>query len=136
MQFMQDNIWMILVAVSSGLMLLWSFIGNNIRGVKEVSSAAALQLINYKNALVLDVREAAEFDAGHVLNAKQIPLGKLNENIGELERYRSQPIVVMDSSSQRSAAACVLLSKHGFELAYNLAGGVLAWQKAGLPLQK
>ncbi len=136
MQFMQDNIWMILVAVSSGLMLLWSFIGNNIRGVKEVSSAAALQLINYKNALVLDVREAAEFDAGHVLNAKQIPLGKLNENIGELERYRSQPIVVMDSSGQRSAAACVLLSKHGFELAYNLAGGVLAWQKAGLPLQK
>ena len=136
MQFMQDNIWMILVAVSSGLMLLWSFIGNNIRRVKEVSSAAALQLINYKNALVLDVREAAEFDAGHVLNAKQIPLGKLNENIGELERYRSQPIVVMDSSGQRSAAACVLLSKHGFELAYNLAGGVLAWQKAGLPLQK
>lgn len=136
MQFMQDNIWMILVAVSSGLMLLWSFIGNNIRGVKEVSTAAALQLINYKNALVLDVREAAEFDAGHVLNAKQIPLGKLNENIGELERYRSQPIVVMDSSGQRSAAACVLLSKHGFELAYNLAGGVLAWQKAGLPLQK
>lgn len=136
MQFMQDNIWMILVAVSSGLMLLWSFIGNNIRGVKEVSSAAALQLINYKNALVLDVREAAEFDAGHVLNAKQIPLGKLSENIGELERYRSQPIVVMDSSGQRSAAACVLLNKHGFELAYNLAGGVLAWQKAGLPLQK
>ena len=80
MQFMQDNIWMILVAVSSGLILLWSFIGNSIRGVKEVSSAAALQLINYKNALVLDVREAAEFNAGHVLNAKQIPFGKLDEN--------------------------------------------------------
>jgi len=136
MQFMQDNIWMILVAVSSGLMLLWSFMGNSIRGVKEVSSAAALQLINYKNALVLDVREASEFKNGHVLNAKQIPLGKLNESIGELERYRSQPIVVMDSSDQRSAAACVLLRKHGFESAHNLAGGVLAWQKAGLPLKK
>jgi len=136
MQFMQDNIWMILVAVSSGLMLLWSFVESRIRGVKEVSSAAALQLINYKNALVLDVREEAEFNAGHVLNAKQIPLGKLNECIGELERYRTQPIVVIGSSGQRSAAACVLLSKHGFESAYNLAGGVLAWQKAGLPLQK
>ena len=136
MQFMQDNIWMILVAVSSGLMLLWSFIGNSIRGVKEVSTAAALQLVNYKNALVLDVREAAEFDAGHVLNAKQIPFGKLNESIGELERYRTQPIIVMDSSGLRSSAACVLLNKHGFELAYNLAGGVQAWQKAGLPLNK
>ncbi len=136
MQFMQDNIWMILVAVSSGLILLWSFIGNSIRGVKEVSSAAALQLINYKNALVLDVREAAEFNAGHVLNAKQIPFGKLVESIGELERYRTQPIVVMDSSGLRSSAACVLLNKHGFELAYNLVGGVSAWQKAGLPLKK
>ncbi|MDQ3267662.1 MAG: rhodanese-like domain-containing protein [Pseudomonadota bacterium] len=136
MQFMQDNIWMILVAVSSGMMLLWLFFGNSIRGVKEVSSAAALQLINYKNALVLDVREAAEFNAGHVLNAKQIPFNKLDESIGELERYRTQPIVVMDSSGLRSSAACVLLNKHGFELAYNLVGGVSAWQKAGLPLKK
>ncbi|MEO6421234.1 MAG: rhodanese-like domain-containing protein [Candidatus Nitrotoga sp.] len=136
MQFMQDNIWMILVAVSSGLMLLWSFIGNSIRGIKEVSSAAALRLINYRNALVLDVRETAEFNTGHVINAKQIPFGKLNERIGELERYRTQPIVVMDSSGIRSAAACVMLSKHGFELAYNLTGGVLAWQKADLPLKK
>lgn len=136
MQFMQDNIWMILVAVSSGLMLFWSFIGNSIRGVKEISSAAALQLINYKDALVLDVREVAEFNAGHVLDAKQIPFGKLNESIGELEKYRTRPIIVMDGSGQRSPAACVLLSKHGFELAHNLTGGVLAWRKAGLPLKK
>lgn len=136
MQFIQDNIWMILVAASSGLMLLWSFAGNSIRGIKEVSIAAALQLINYKNALVLDVRETKDFSTGHVLNAKHIPLGKINERIGELERYRTQPVIVMDSSGIRSSAACVLLNKHGFELAYNLAGGVLAWQKADLPLKK
>lgn len=136
MQFVQDNIWVILMAVSSGLLLLWSFVGNSIRGIKEVSAAAALQLINYKDALILDVREAAEFNTGHVLNAKQIPFGKLSERMGELERYRSHPIVVMDSSGIRSVAACVLLNKKGFELAYNLAGGVQAWQKAGLPLKQ
>lgn len=136
MQFVQDNIWTILMAVTSGLLLLWSFVGNSIRGIKEVSAAAALQLINYKDALVLDVRETAEFNTGHVLNAKQIPFGKLSERMGELERYRSHPIVVMDSSGIRSVAACVLLNKQGFELAYNLAGGVQAWQKAGLPLKQ
>lgn len=136
MQFIQDNIWMILVAAISGLMLLWSFFGNSMRGIKEVSVAAALQLINYKNALILDVREAKDFNAGHVLNAKNIPLGKINERIGELERYRAQPIIVMDSSGIRSSAACILLNKHEFELAYNLAGGLLAWQKADLPLKK
>lgn len=136
MQFIQDNIWIISIAVISGLMLLWSFVGNSIRGIKEVSVAAALQLINHKNALILDVREAKEFHAGHALNAMHIPLGKINERIGELERYRTHPIVVMDSSGIRSSAACILLRKHGFDLAYNLAGGILAWQKADLPLKK
>ena len=136
MQFVTDNVWMIFIAMSSGLMLLWSFIGNRVRGVQEIECVAALQLINHKNALVLDVREEKEFNNGHILNAKLIPLGKLAERIGELERNRGQAIVVMCRSGQRSASACVLLGKEGFKQAYNLKGGVLAWQKAGLPLEK
>lgn len=136
MQFIQDNIWMVLVAMSSGLMLLWSFFGNRLRGVQEVESMAALQLINHKNALVLDVREESEYSVGHILHAKLIPLGKLTERIGDLERHRAQPIVVYCRSGQRSASACALLGKHGFAQAYNLVGGVVAWQKAGLPLEK
>lgn len=136
MQFMENNIWMILVAVSSGLMLFWSLFGNRLRGVREVNSVAALQLINHKNALVLDVREEKEFSAGHILNAKLVPLGKITEHMAELERYRERPIVVVCRSGQRSASACALLGKQGFGQAYNLAGGVLAWQKADLPLEK
>src|SRR5512139_1814949 len=127
---------MILVALSSGLMLLWSFFGNRLRGIKEVDCAGALQLINHKNALILDVREEQEYNSGHLLNAKLIPLGKLHGRIGELERYREQPIVVMCRSGQRSASACALLGKQGFGQAYNLAGGVVAWQKSNLPLEK
>ncbi len=136
MQFVQDNIWMILVLVGSALMLLWSFFGNRLRGVKEADGVAALQLINHKNALILDVREEGEFNGGHLLNAKHIPLGKLKDRIGELERHRERPIVVYCRSGQRSASACVLLGKQGFGQAYNLVGGVMAWQKSGLPLEK
>lgn len=136
MQFVQDNIWTILMAVTSGLMLLWSFVGNRMRGVKDVDCAASLQLINHKNAFILDVREESEFKSGHLLNSKLIPLGKLRERIGELERYREHPILVVCRSGQRSAAACTVLGKSGFGQAYNLKGGVLAWQKAGLPLEK
>ena len=63
-------------------------------------------------------------------------MGKLTERIGEMERYREQPVVVMCSRGQRSAAACVMLKKEGFAKAYNLAGGIQAWKKAGLPLEK
>ena len=136
MQFIRDNIGLILAACLSGVMLLWLQFGSRLRGVKEVTSVEALQLINHKNALVLDVREADEFKAGHILNSKTIPLGKLRERIGELERYKDQPIVVVCRTEQRSNAACVLLGKQGFGQVYNLKGGVLAWQKASLPLEK
>ena len=136
MQFITSNILPISIALFSGLMLLWSLFGNRFRGIKEVNSAAALQLINHKNAVVLDVRESSEYDAGHVLNSKLLPLGKLKERMGELEKYKNQPIVVVCRSGNRSGTACFILGKQGFSQVYNLAGGVQAWQKSNLPLEK
>lgn len=135
-QFLQDNIWLVLTAAVSGAMLLWSFLGNRIRGVKEIDTAAALQLINHKNALVLDVREESEFKGGHILGAKHIPLLKLKDRIGELERYRDKPVVVVCRSGGRAATACAVLGKREFGQAYNLSGGMTAWQKAELPVEK
>ncbi|HEX5338000.1 MAG TPA: rhodanese-like domain-containing protein [Gallionella sp.] len=135
-QFVSNNIFPIFIALFSGAMLLWSIFGNRIRGIKEVDTTAALQLINHKNALVLDVREDDEYKAGHVLNSRLVPLGKLAARIGELEKYKEQPIVVVCRSGNRSGTACVMLGKQGFTQAYNLAGGVMAWQKANLPLEK
>ena len=135
-QFLQNNIWTIFIALTSGMMLFWSFFGNRLRGIKEVDHTAALQLINHKDALVLDVREQNEYDSGHVLKSKHIPLGKLSERIGELEKFRERPIVVICRSGNRSGMACGLLGKQGFAQAYNLEGGVLAWQKANLPLER
>ncbi|NOU00834.1 MAG: rhodanese-like domain-containing protein [Gallionella sp.] len=136
MQFFTSNIMPISVALMSGAMLFWSFFGNRVRGIKEVDCVGALQLINHKDALVLDVREDSEYKEGHVLNAIHIPLGKLNGRIGELEKYKAQPLVVLCRSGNRSSSACAVLAKSGFTQAYNLEGGVSAWQKAKLPLQK
>lgn len=136
MQFIINNILPISIAFFSGAMLLWSLLGNRIRGIKEVDCVAAMQLINHKSALVLDVREDSEYKLGHILNSIQIPVGRLDERIGELEKYKEQPIVVVCRTSNRSGMACSLLDKHGFTQAYVLAGGVTAWQKANLPLEK
>lgn len=136
LQYLQNNIWTILIALTSGAMLFWSFFGNRIRGIKDIDHIAATQLINHQNALVLDVREQGEYDSGHILNSRLIPLGKLRERLGELEKYRDRPIVVVCRSGMRSASACALLGKQGFAQTYNLSGGVMAWQKASLPLEK
>ena len=135
MQFIINNILPISIALLSGAMLFWSIFNNRIRGVKEVDCTAALQLINHKNALVLDVREDGEYKLGHILNSTHIPVGKLNERIGELEKYKEQPIVVVCRTSNRSGVACAELGKRGFTQAYLLSCGVMAWKKANLPLE-
>ncbi len=136
MQFITSNFFPISLALMSGSMILWSMLGSRIRGIKEVDAQGALQLINHKNAFVLDVREPDEYKNGHILNAQLIPLGKLKERIGELEKYKDKPVVVVCRSGARSGTACVTLGKEGFTQAYNLTGGVMAWQKANLPTKK
>lgn len=136
MQFITANFFPISLAIMSGMMFFWSVLGSRIRGIKDVDTHAALQLINHKNAYILDVRESDEYKAGHILNSQLIPLGKLKERIGELAKHKDAPVVVVCRSGNRSATACVTLTKQGFTQAYNLAGGMMAWQKANLPVQK
>ena len=136
MQFISHNLIPILIAFFSGAMLLWSLFGNRLRGIKEVDTVAALQLINHKNAIVLDVREQSEYDTGHILNSRLIPVGKIKERVGELEKYKDQPIVAVCRSGLRSASACAVLGKQGFTQVYNLTGGMQAWQKNNLPVEK
>lgn len=136
MEFLNNNLMLVTMVITSGGMLLWSILGNRLRGIKEVDSLGALQLINHKNAFILDVREQGEFDAGHILNAKLIPLGKLRARMGELEKYRDRTIVVNCRGGNRSAAAAAVLSKQGFSQVFSLAGGIVAWQKANLPVEK
>lgn len=134
--FIQTNFLLIVIACSSGSMLLWALLGNRLRGVQEINTISALQLINHQQALVLDVRESDEFNGGHILQAKHIPLGSLKERVTELESHRTRPIITICRSGQRSSAACAVLVKQGFTQAHSLSGGMMAWQKAGLPTEK
>ena len=135
-QFLLDNLFTLSITLISGYMLFWSYFGNRILGVKETDTVRATQLINRSNALVLDVREQKEYDGGHIINSRLIPAGQLKERIGELEKYRNRPIVVVCRSGNRAAPITSWLGKQGFKETYLLNGGILAWQKASLPLEK
>lgn len=132
--FVQNNFAMILAAAVSGGMLLWSLLSAR-RSGNEVDTLVAVQLINYKDALVLDVREGSEYDAGHIVNSKHIPADKLEDRIQELEKFKSKPIVLIHRSGMSTTGkAGSILLKHGFVHVHNLAGGIDTWQKANLPI--
>ncbi|BBP00106.1 rhodanese-like domain-containing protein [Sulfuriferula nivalis] len=133
MEFVQSNIWLIILAAFSGFMLLFPNMRSKLGGGQEVDATEAVQLINHENALVLDVREFNEFSAGHIANAKHIPVGQLADSIKTLEKHKELTIVVNCRSGGRSAMACSVLRKNGFTKVYNLRGGITAWQQANLP---
>lgn len=123
-------------AVITGGMLVWPLVGRLMRPGQEVSALEAVQLINRRDALVLDVRDAAEYAGGHIANARHIPEAQLGERLKELEKFKSRPVIVSCRTGSRSAAAAALLRKHGFAEASALRGGLVAWQQASMPLEK
>lgn len=135
MEFVQENLMLVGLAVISGAMLLWSFLGSKLSGVEQADTLKATRLYN-DDALVLDVREDKEYAAGHIPRAKHIPLGQLAGRLQELDKFKGEPILVTCRSGNRSAHACRILKKAGFETVYNQAGGILAWERANLPVTK
>jgi rhodanese-related sulfurtransferase len=132
-QFLQDNWMLVALAVVSGAMLAWSFVGGRLSGVEQADTLKATRLFN-DDALVLDVREDKEYADGHIPKAKHIPLVQLGNRIQELEKFKGKPILVTCRSGHRSARACGMLKKAGFETVYNQAGGIIAWERANLPV--
>ena len=134
MEFINQNILLVSLVAVSGLSLLWPLLARP--SGNSVGPAEATQLINREDAQILDVREPAEYAAGHLPEAKNIPAGKLIERIGELDRFKDKPIIVCCASGMRSNKACGELKKQGFEKLFNLSGGVDAWVGAGYPVKK
>ena len=84
-----------------------------------------------RGALLIDVREPDEWQAGHAPGARHIPLGALSAQLETIPR--DLDLLLICRSGNRSNAARGLLARHGFERAFNVDGGMQAWTRASLP---
>ncbi len=136
MEFLKENALLIGLAIGSAFMLLMPSGKKAASGVPNLTPAEAVTLINRSNALVLDVREDAEFAAGHIANATHIPLAQMATRINEIKKYQNKPILVNCQQGGRSAQVCKLLREAEFTQVHNLQGGLSAWTAAKLPVIK
>ena len=132
MKFVTENIFLITIALVSGGMLFWPLINRQLAGA-SVGTLQATRLIN-DGAVVLDVREPAEFAAGHVVNSRNIPTGELERRAAELPANKA--VIVVCASGTRSARAASVVRKAGRADVFCLDGGLSGWQQAGLPVIK
>ncbi|MES2024531.1 MAG: rhodanese-like domain-containing protein [Pseudomonadota bacterium] len=133
MKFIIDNIFLIgIVLVSGGALVLHTLQ----RTGAKVTALQATQIINQGKTLILDVRPAADFAAGHIRDAKNIPLKELKGRVAELEKFKARPVIVVCAKGLQSTKATAQLKKEGFTEATSLLGGLDAWQSQGLPVTK
>jgi rhodanese-related sulfurtransferase len=135
-EFVQKNIWLVIAAVVSGALFVWPSVARLFSRTREVGVAEAVQLINRKDAAIVDVREPSEFKAGHIPNARNIPAGQIKERTKELGKLKSKPLLLVCQTGNRSAQVCGSLQKDGIGEPVALAGGMAAWQQAGMPIEK
>lgn len=135
MQFVIDN-WYLFAALAVVLYLLLAGpVRQRIYGVNTVSPANAVRLVNHHSGVIVDVREPAEFQSGHIPKALNLPLSQLPSRVEELGKFRDKPVILCCQSGNRSARASLVLGKKGFKSVHNLAGGVSAWRTDNLPLE-
>ena len=126
---------LISIAIAAGGMLLWPLVADSMNA-GALNASGAVQLINREKAIVVDICEPAEFAAGHVTGAKNIPLADLEAKLPILVKNKALPLILVCASGIRSNRAVAIAKKLGYEQAQSLGGGLKAWKDANLPVEK
>lgn len=103
--------------------------------VKVITRGEATRLINKEDAVVVDLRQRDDFRKGHIASAiNLLPIDIKANNLGELEKHKDKPIIVVDGSGMQAQDPASALNKAGFERVFVLKDGVAGWSGENLPL--
>ncbi|MEH6502734.1 MAG: rhodanese-like domain-containing protein [Cycloclasticus sp.] len=135
-EFVSNHSLLFIALVVIVIFLVQSLFSDLTRKYKLVTVAEAIDLINREEAVIVDTRNQAEFDSGHITDAILIPLPEIKESDEKLKKYEGKPLLFYCKTGARSDEACKILNKQGINNIYALNGGVQSWQEADMPLVK
>lgn len=135
-EFVSTNLLWVCLWFALLMLLIWNTAGNALLGVKQIEPMDVTRLLNHEHAALLDIRTAAEFAAGHILGAINIPEAELPQKKTELEKMKKKPLIVCCQNGLASPRIVRQLNSEGFESVSLLRGGYATWKKAGLPSRK
>jgi len=131
-EFIGNHYWLVGIWGAFLAALLWD---NNQRAGQSVSTAQATQLINKENAVVLDIRDKADFGKGHLAHSLNIPYASLASRMNELTIHKDKPIILVCKTGQTVSMAGKMLREQGYN-AVRLSGGMMEWNAQNLPVVK
>lgn len=121
-----------------GVLLLWLVyeIRRARTGFQTLASGAATMLVNRENAAIIDVNPAPDFEKGHIVGARNVPMSQFDPAGKDLLKVKDQPVILVCRDGMASAQAAERLVKAGFARVHVLRGGLATWVADQLPLAK
>ena len=135
-EFATNNLMLVIALAVIIVLIIKTEVGLKLSNIQQLNVNEAVRLMNGDDVVVLDVREKKEYSEGHIRGAVHIPMTTLAKQVTELDKYKNKQILAYCRSGSRSNSACRTLSKQGFDNVSNLAGGMIGWSSANLPVTK
>lgn len=136
MEFAASNLMLVAALAVIATLIIKTEIGLKLSSIPQLNTNEAVRLMNGDDVVILDVRESSEYSSGHIRDSIHIPMSALVKRLNELDKHKNKQILAVCRSGSRSNGACRTLSKQGFENVSNLAGGIMSWSNANLPVTK
>lgn len=132
-EYAGNHPYLVTAAVLVLVALIVSELRARIQDFAAISPNDAIRLMN-QGGVVVDVRDRAQFEAGHIGDARNVPQKELASSAEQLKKYREKPVIVCCDSGLQGGNAARELAKLGFSKVFNLRGGLGAWRNENLPL--
>lgn len=138
LDFLIDNVVLVMAALTSGGLLLWPTLRGAQMGGQAVSVPEAVRLMNREKGVLVDIRDAAAYAAGHATGSRHVFMDDLNKTPlpSTLPSNKALPVLLMCDSGIKASKATALLRKAGYERAMTVGGGMNAWREAQMPVEK
>jgi len=135
-EFIGNHLVLSLAFMAVFFMYLMILINEKTQAFRNINSSQLTQLVNHKDAIVIDTRSKDDFQKGHIINAINIPLNELSANAGQINKMKGKVAIAYCANGFTSKAVCKFLIKSGIEQVFNLTGGINGWINDKLPVVK
>ena len=134
-EFIGNHPYLATAAVLAAALVAFYEIRERLQAFAALSAMQAVRLMN-QGALVIDLRAKEAYDAGHIGDARNVPVADLESQADSLKKWREKAVITYCDTGTNGASGARTLMKLGFTKVFNLQGGLNAWVKDNLPLAK
>jgi len=135
-EFIGNNLFWVSLWFAILILLLWNVFSHVLLGINQIEPMDVTRLINHEHAAVVDIRQPPDYEAGHIINAVNIPEAELPDKKKDIDKFKNKPLVVYCQNGSASPRVARALKVDGFNSVSCIRGGIITWQRAGLPLSR